>query len=287
MNFVIFTIRQGGEKMSDYITADNLELIVEHNEKIKVEVSNELIFLMQQFNIREGVKSEAKLAFKILKQYGLLQVPIENKYWSGAIYQSNDKRIPVINTALPRMNQYFAAWHEVYHLIYGKNENAEVYEINVEPSKIERKADYFAAKALMGNVYNFYVELKNEKFLDKIAQCMDLYQVPYKAILIQLFEEAKLFGNKELMNVILDNFDLKDIDWSVRFEKLGLDKELVTPSYVINLEYLENKMREKMHDELEVSAHRYNLYYLEELQKKMKNLIYGGYQTDGRETRKM
>lgn len=284
---MIFTIRQGGENVSDYITADNLELIVEHNEKIKNEVNNALIFLMQQFNMREGVKSEAKLAFKILKQYGLLQVPIENKYWSGAIYQSKEKKIPVINTALPRMNQYFAAWHEVYHLIYGEDEDSKVYEINVELTKTERKADYFAAKALMGNVYNYYVELKNEEFLDKIAQCMDLYQVPYKAILIQLFEEAKLFGNKELMDVILNNFDLRDIDWSVRFEKLGLDKELVTPSYVINVEYLENKMREKMYDELEVSAHQYNLYYLQELQKKMKNLIYGGYKPDGRETRKM
>ena len=47
-------------------------------------------------------------------------MPIEDKYWSGAIYVKEGKIIPVINTALPRANQYFAAWHEIYHLLFDK-----------------------------------------------------------------------------------------------------------------------------------------------------------------------
>lgn len=31
---------------------------------------------------------------------------------------SYGKRIPLINTALPRANQYFTAWHEIYHLLF-------------------------------------------------------------------------------------------------------------------------------------------------------------------------
>ena len=118
--------------MSDYITADNLEVIVEQNEKIRDSIKRKLTLLLEQYNLREGIKSEEKLAFKILKQHGLIQLPIENTYWSGAIYYRGGKRIPVINTALPRMNQFFTAWHEVYHLIYGEDEERSIYQISTD-----------------------------------------------------------------------------------------------------------------------------------------------------------
>ena len=100
--------------MADYITSDNLNEIVEQNIEIKGEINNKLLFFLERYNVREGIKSEEKLAFKILKQHGLIQMPIENQYWCGAIYRVGDKRVPVINTALPRVNQFFAAWHELY-----------------------------------------------------------------------------------------------------------------------------------------------------------------------------
>ena len=48
----------------------------------------------------------------------LRNILVEN--FSGAIYVKEDKRIPFINTALSRVNQYFAAWHELYHLIFNE-----------------------------------------------------------------------------------------------------------------------------------------------------------------------
>jgi hypothetical protein len=64
--------------------------------------------------------SGPQLALLILQGFGLIQMPIEDKFWSGAIFVKSGKRIPVLNTALPRANQYFAAWHEIYHLIFDK-----------------------------------------------------------------------------------------------------------------------------------------------------------------------
>jgi len=258
--------------MADYITADNLEKIIEQNREIRESVDRELMFVLNQYNVREGIKSEEKLAFKILKQYGLIQIPIENPFWGGAIYFADDKKIPVINTALPRMNQFFTAWHEIYHLIFGTDEKKEAYQISTDFSMEERKADYFAARVLMGNVYNYYTELKNEDFLDNIAMCMDLYQVPYKAILIQLYEEADLAGNANLLELIIRYFDRKEADWRERFRRLGLDEELVTPSYVINLGYLEAKISDRQKKEPEVSAHGLNRQYLEELKERIRTI---------------
>ena len=201
-------------------------------------------------------------------------MPIKNKHWGGAIYCIDKKRIPVINTAIPRMHQFFVAWHEVYHLLYGSCDDP-VYEISSELTLEERKADFFAAKALVGNVYNYYISLEQTDFLDKIALCMDLYQVPYKAIMIQLYEDASLAQNNELKKLILEYFDKKDIDWDTRFEKLGLDQELVTPSFVVNLGYLEEKINEHRNAEPDVSFHKWNLEHLEELKRKLKGSTKG------------
>ena len=251
--------------MADYITADNLDKIVKQNIEIKREIDSKLLFLMERYNVRAGIKSEEKFAISILKQYGLIQLPIENLHWGGAIYNTGNKKIPVINTALPRMNQFFVAWHELYHLMFGEYEQENVYQISADLNRTERKADYFAARALVGNVYNTYIELKQMDFIDKIAVCMDLYQVPYKAILIELYEEAVLSDNYRLMEQIVTYFDRRDEDWIVRFRQLGLDEQLVTPSYVVNFGYLEDKINEKRLTETEISAHELNWRYLGEL----------------------
>ena len=62
---------------------------------------------------------------------------------SKAARSFNGKRIPLINTALPRANQYFTAWHEIYHLLF--DEVSFDHLIESETLMEERKAEYFAA----------------------------------------------------------------------------------------------------------------------------------------------
>ncbi len=87
----------------------------------------------------------------------MIQMPIEDKYWSGAIFVKDEKIIPVINTALPRANQYFTAWHEIYHLIFDKVSFDHF--IETDNTLEERKAEYFAACMLLNGVDRYFTEL--------------------------------------------------------------------------------------------------------------------------------
>ena len=103
--------------MSELITATNIDLVIKKNDAIRDEVLGQTMKLQMSPAIMK-VTSRPQLALLILQGFGLIQFPIEDKFWSGAIFVKSDKKIPVLNTALPRANQHFAAWHEIYHLIF-------------------------------------------------------------------------------------------------------------------------------------------------------------------------
>ena len=84
--------------MSELITAQNLELVIDKNHEIKEEVLAQAIRLQTNPSIMK-VASAPQLALLILQGFGLIQMPIEDKYWSGAIFVKDEKIIPVINTA--------------------------------------------------------------------------------------------------------------------------------------------------------------------------------------------
>ena len=94
--------------MSELITASNLDVVIKKNREIKDEVLAQAIKLQTNPSIMK-VASAPQLAILILQGFGLVQMPIEDKFLSGAIYVKEGKIIPVVNTALPRANQYFAA----------------------------------------------------------------------------------------------------------------------------------------------------------------------------------
>ena len=85
---------------------------------------------------------------------------------SGAIFVRDEKIIPVINTALPRANQYFTAWHEIYHLIFDKVSFDHF--IETDNTLEERKAEYFAGCMLLNGVDRYFTELPEAEFVSKI-----------------------------------------------------------------------------------------------------------------------
>lgn len=261
--------------MSDIITSKNLDKVIEKNLKVKEEISYYKDLLLTDLNLSNAIKAEEKLALQILKEKGLIQLPIKDKFWGGAIYKKEQKRIPVLNTAQPRVYQYFVAWHEVYHLLYDENLTESSHNVLIDPELNERKADYFAAMIMLGNVYNYYNSLEEENFINKIIYCMDLYKAPYKVILINLYEAAINNNNNQLKKLILDNFDNKPINLVEKFQELELDDELVKPSYVVSIGNLEKKIKKAMEDESDVSAHESNLYYLKQLSENIRRLMKG------------
>ncbi len=245
--------------MSELITASNIEKVVQKNKEISEEVSAQVDQLLSNDSLMK-VASVPQLALQILRGYGLVQMPIEDKFLSGAIYVKNGKLVPVLNTALPRANQYFAAWHEIYHLMFDRVSFDHF--IETDNTLEERKAEYFAASMLLNGVDRFFAGLSEMEFLSKVFCCMSAFQSPYKAVLVSLYEYADKTSDDEIKNQVTDVFDLQIEDMPHRFRSLGLDDSLVMPSNVINTSYLNEKIEENREANPELDYHEENAAFL-------------------------
>ncbi len=252
--------------MSELITSSNLDIVIKKNQEIKEEINAQAMKL-QTSNAIMKVGSTPQLALLILQGFGLVQMPIEDEFWSGAIYVKNPKIIPVINTALPRVNQYFAAWHEVYHLLFDRVS----FDYFIEHDNIleERKAEYFASCMLLAGVDRYFVELPEMEFVSKIFYCMSAFQAPYKAVLVSLYEYAVRSENETLGKRIKEVFDLQFDDMPERFQMLGLDDSLVMPSYVINTSFLQGKIRKSRDENPDLNYHKDNEVFLANIMKEI------------------
>ena len=239
--------------MSEKIIAANLDEVVRKNKEIYEEMRIKILMIRTNCN-RMQISSSSQLAMQILKPHGLIQVPIDNHYWSGAIFVKDGKRIPVLNTALPRANQYFTAWHEIYHLFYDDSSFSHI--VASETYMEERKADYFASQMLLGNLLPYYLELPEMDFLAKVFHCMDAFEAPYKAVMIALYESAEQSGNYRLMEQI----------------KLHFDNMLVMPSNVINVATLQAKIYERIKQNPDLNYNRENARFLSNVVKEL-NLL--------------
>ena len=252
--------------MSERITSKNLDEVVKRNSLIHRELEQKAQIVRANFNQMQ-LYSSPQLALQILASYGLIQMPIDNAYLSGAIFMKNGVRIPVINTALPRVNQYFTAWHEIYHLLFDKVS----FDLMIDTDTImeERKAEHFASLMLLGNLIPYYFTLPEMDFLSKVFYCMSAFQAPYKAVLIGLYEGACQNGNQELRNLVLAWFDHQFPDIAERFCKLGLDDTLVTPSNVINLNSLYSRIAQTQKQEPHLNYHGDNMDHFQKLLKEL------------------
>ena len=245
--------------MSEFITAENLDLVIKKNQEIKDEVSAQAMKLQTNPSIMK-VASAPQLALIILQDFGLIQMPIEDKFWSGAIYVKDGKIIPVVNTSLPRANQYFTAWHEIYHLIFDKVSFDHF--IEADNTLEERKAECFAACMLLNGVDRYFIELPKMDFISKIFYCMAAFQAPYKAVLVSLYEYAVQSENEKLCHKIKEVLDLRFDDLPNRFRKLGIDDSLVSPSYVINTSFLQERIKKRKAENPELHYHKDNEEFL-------------------------
>ncbi len=252
--------------MSELITAANLDSVINQNCDIKDEVLGQAMRLQTNPAIMKAA-STPQLALLILQGFGLIQMPVEDKFWSGAIYVKGRKIIPFINTALPRANQYFAAWHEIYHLIFDKVSFDHFIEANHTIE--ERKAECFAASMLLNGVHRYFTELSEMDFIAKVCLCMSAFQAPYKAVLVSLYEYAIQSGNEALKRRIREVFDLQFEDMPKRFRMLGLDDSLVQPSFVINTSFLQEKIQRCKNANPELSYHRDNEEFLINIMKEI------------------
>ena len=81
-------------------------------------------------------------------------------------------------------------------------------------------------------------------------------------MLIALYESAVQNENKKLMSLIKENFDNSFSDLADRFRKLGLDDNLVRPSYVINVGILQAKIQERIKQDPDLNYNYENEQFL-------------------------
>lgn len=78
--------------MSERITADNLDEVIKRNEVIEEQMKQSASLIWSKYNPMQ-INSPIQLALQILRPYGLIQLPIDNHYLSGAIFVRDGKRI--------------------------------------------------------------------------------------------------------------------------------------------------------------------------------------------------
>jgi hypothetical protein len=133
----------------------------------------------------------------------------------------------------------------------------------------ERKAEYFAAKMLLSGVGDYFSKMADADFVERIFVCMSVFQAPYKAVMVSLYEHAVQSGNISLRDKIKDYFDNRFDDLTERFRILGLDDGLVRPSYVINTSYLQERINQQKELNPDLKYHNDNNEFLKEIKKEL------------------
>lgn len=88
-------------------------------------------------------------------------------------------------------------------------------------------------------------------------------------MLVALYEYAVHSDNENLKERIKEVFDLRFENLPEQFQSLGLDDSLVLPSNVINMAPLQEKIRFNEKNNPELSYHKDNENYLENIMKEI------------------
>lgn len=248
------------------ITSENLDLTVQRNEQIAREVDEHIKFITKRLIKWKSLPIEQQ-ALEILKEHNLIEIPIPDNNLGGAIRKfPNGEKVPIINTAQPRLYQYFIYWHEIYHLTENEELHQHVedsYDITTDFDMNERKADYFASQMIFGysDLYDYFNSIKESDFIVKIAHCMKSFKAPYKAVLIELYQIAQKNHNEPLQNQIKIYFDKTwtTEQWSMIFQDYSLDDSLIKPSYLTNLNPIKESIEQEIRQFPDVELYRDNL----------------------------
>lgn len=140
--------------------------------------------------------------------FDLLRYPIGDIELCACTFIREGRIFVTINSALPLSKQIFAAAHELYHIYCYFEENGSIFlqsgsilksdVLDEEAKEIEdMEANAFAALLLapkerleeQTDVYNLsYKDIS----VQLVLRIMDIFAIPYKAVVLRLFEEDKI-----------------------------------------------------------------------------------------------
>lgn len=167
--------------------------------------------------------------FNIIRNYGhrnglqieIIRIPVNDCDFCACTCVRKDRIFIVSNSRLSAFKQIFAAAHELYHIIRYINGDDEDFpshgsilkESLVDEKTVEsedREADAFAGlflvprDALMEQINIYGISISNFTIRDALI-LMDIFAVPYKALVIRLYEENLISAKKAEELLALDN----------------------------------------------------------------------------------
>lgn len=130
------------------------------------------------------------------KGYLILEIPFADEEIGALMFKGDALGYIVLNTSLPKVNVNFALCHELYHVLYQKNEFRPKVEFAKEhyyEHEEEFAANLFAGMLLMPEsgfrfMYKKFREESKDNERDTIIRLMNYYQAPYMAVLIRCYE---------------------------------------------------------------------------------------------------
>lgn len=212
----------------------------------------------------------------------LLKFPIDDsELWAFTCVKDGIIFV-TINTALPYNNQIFAAAHELYHIYKYIEDSQEEYiergsiltkkDFDEEDvSEEDREANAFAALILAPKEQiEKQVQLTGREFTDSdlfdLIHFMDCFAMPYKAMVLKLFECGRY--NENVANLLLESESRKVIeeayihDCGTRWLKPTYENNLESLKALVELNLKSNNITE--------SRAKDDLSFLEVLEEKFK-----------------
>lgn len=165
------------------------------------EIEKQAIYFLKQY--AGGFSILQDNVFSIIHNYDkyleVLLYPIQDRELCGFVCNYKGKGFLYINTYLPLEKQIFTAGHELYHWFQQDSVQRQAHlttdkNIEYDNTLEEKKANLFSAlllvptDALERELKVLEVSNKRDLSLLIIAKLMNTFAVPYKAIIMRLFE---------------------------------------------------------------------------------------------------
>ena len=210
----------------------------------------------------------------------LLRYPIHDDELWALTFLKQDTIFVCVNTALPLCKQFFAAAHELYH-IYCYVENADQSYIKngsmldsatgdeTGRTQEDLEANAFAGLLLMPD------QLLHEQILlygldkdlvtvDSVLMLMDMFAMPYKAVVLRLFESGNISHQQAEKLLEVGSADvMKRVSLTGKAKRWQLDGK-GTESFGTLLEKVEYN---RQHEYLTESREKEDVAYLTQLKK--------------------
>lgn len=208
--------------------------------------------------------------FSLITQYAktkgqpckLLRFPIQDNELCAFTCIKKNIIFVTINTAIPLGKQIFAAAHELYHIMkYTENDGVEFLSegsllttTQMEDGNLsdeDREANAFAALILapktsireQAEIHG--IDVSNPSFQD-IIKCMDIFAMPYKAMVMRFFECAYI--DKEKTGNLLRQENPSLISQFCQSHDIGIRWLLQTPN-INNVETIRALILKNKEDE--------------------------------------